>query len=207
MSEDFLKCQNGRMEIVLVKIRTSEEEAERVRAAWRSEGRRLRRLVEDRMRRLLKAEGWPTGPDAAEGPPLPPAEVRRRRRLRREAAAEVKAGGVRPTAAALVTAALEAELEARGWLAGPVPEVDRETVPVSRWPGTGTGTRGAAWRGIVNAQVPAHLPRRTVARCWEHSARAVSALIAWRDDHPVLRRRRRAARRRARRLYSCTCLA
>lgn len=101
--------------------------------------------------------------------------------------AAVKAGGgVRPTATAVVGAALEAELEARGWLTGPMPPVDWEMVPVARWPGTGSGERGQAWRGVVNAHVRADLPPRTVARCWEHSAEAVLALIAWRDAHPKL---------------------
>ncbi|MFE6449634.1 hypothetical protein [Nocardiopsis dassonvillei] len=32
----------------------------------------------------------------------------------------------------------------------------------------------------------AHLLERVVARCWEHSAPAVAALIDWRDRHPDL---------------------
>lgn len=173
------------MEISLVKIRTSLSDAKRVRMAWQSERRRLRRLVDDRMRRHLKEEGWPTGPDA-EHVDVPPAELRRRRKVRREFVAAVVAGGVRPTAEALVGDALAAELEERGWLAGPVPTVDREMVPVARWPGTGSGERGRAWRGVVNARVRVDLPRRTVAGCWEHSAESVAALIAWRDAHPKL---------------------
>ena len=176
------------MEFSPVKIRTSLADAERVRAAWRSERRRLRRLVDDRMRRHLAAEGWPTGPDA-EHVDVPPAELRRRRKVRREFVAAVVAGGVRPTAEALIGVALGAELDARGWLAGPVPEVDREMVPVARWPGTGSGERGRVWRGVVNARVRSDLPRRTVAGCWDHSAESVTALIAWRDAHPKLVRR------------------
>lgn len=52
------------METSPIKIRTCTADADHVRAAWQSERARLRRLVGDRMRRHLKAEGWPTGPDA-----------------------------------------------------------------------------------------------------------------------------------------------
>ncbi|MFY7068976.1 hypothetical protein ACOQFV_24225 [Nocardiopsis changdeensis] len=177
------------MEFSPIKIRTTESDAERVRLAWQSERRRLRRLVDARMQRHLKEEGWPTDPDD-EPVDVPPAELRRRRRVRREFAAAVVAGGVRPKAELLVGDALVAELGERGWLAGPVPEVDRDMVPVARWPGTGTGEPGRAWRGVVNARVRADLPQRTVAGCWEHSAAAVTALIAWRDAHPKLVHRR-----------------
>lgn len=173
------------METNPVKIRTSISDAQHVRTAWQFERRRLRRLVNDRMRRHLKKQGWPTDSQAKKVD-VPPAELRRRRKVRREFVAAVTAGGVRPTAEAVVGAALEAELDARGWLAGPVPQVDREMVPVARWPGTGSGQVGQPWRGVVNARVRADLPQRTVARCWEHSAEAVTALIAWRDAHPKL---------------------
>ena len=168
-----------------LRIRTTVHDAETVREAALAEKRRLRRLVGDRLRRHLLAEGAVPGPEASLDS-LPPAEARRRRALRRRFKAEVLAGGVRPTVDVLVEAALVAELQARGWLDGPVPAVDREMVPVSRWPGSGSGERGTAWQGAVTARVAAPLLERVVARCWEHSAPAVVALIDWRDRHPDL---------------------
>lgn len=180
----FGTCEDGRMEPKKqTTIRTAEHVADTVQEAVLSEKRRLRRLVGDRLRRHLLGEGVdPDVPLSA----LAPAEARRRRALRRRFKTEVLAGGVRPTVDALVEAAIVAELGGRGWLDGPVPVVDREMVPVSRWPGSGSGEQGAAWQGSVTARVATHLLERTVARCWEHSAPAVAALVDWRDRHPDL---------------------
>ncbi|MFE6449635.1 hypothetical protein [Nocardiopsis dassonvillei] len=114
-----------------LRIRTTTHDVETVREAALAEKRRLRRLVGDRLRRHLLAEGTVPGPEAPLDS-LPPAEARRRRALRRRFKAQALAGGVLPTADVLVQAALVAELGARGWLDGPVPVVDREMVPVTR---------------------------------------------------------------------------
>lgn len=164
-------------ETAVVRVRTAQNIAELVQQTWRAERDRLAELLAEL-------------PDPGE-PGIAPSQVRERRRARRRYAAQLRsAGTVRPTANELVADVLSAELAERGWLAGDLASPDPEQLPVSRWPGTGTGRLGAGYPGTVYARVPAELVRRTVAGCWSVSAEPIRALLEWRDAHPALTSRR-----------------
>ncbi|WP_152513489.1 hypothetical protein [Nocardiopsis baichengensis] len=164
-------------ETAVVRVRTARGVAELVQRTWRAERDRLASMLEEL-------------PDPGE-PGIAPSQVRERRRARRRYAAQLRASGtVRPTANELVADVLSTELAGRGWLAGQLVSPDPEQLPVSRWPGTGTGRLGAGYPGTVYARVSAELVRRTVAGCWSVSAEPIRALLEWRDAHPRLTSRR-----------------